>query len=99
MTAEEMHAQLMEVGRKLGLPKHWELDLIEHDLAALQDMQTKGLTKFWWRLRQCGTQFSSHSEAYARLGWDAEQDHCYAGDLATGSLKLLPTPIRPGVRK
>lgn len=98
MTPQEMHKLLVDKGTQVGLPKNYKNDLLVHDLESLLTMEHKGLTKFWWRLRESGTQFSSHSENYARLGWDDEQAHCYLGDMATGTLELLPTPTEKRIR-
>jgi hypothetical protein len=98
MTAEQMHAKMIETAAAVGLPNHYRNDLLVHDLAALHAMEQTGAKRFWWRLRDCGTQFSSHSERYARMGWDDEQQYCYYGDLETGELTLLPTPAAKTTR-
>jgi hypothetical protein len=98
ITPQEMHEKMLAIAATLGLPKHYQNDLLFHDLEALCDMRAAGKTRFWWRLRECGTQFSSHSESYARMAWSNEQGHCYFGDLATGELRLLPVPAERRVR-
>jgi hypothetical protein len=98
MTPQEMHAQMLDAAQAVALPKHYRNDLLVHDLTALHEMEAKGLTTFWWRLRECGTQFSAESEHMARMGWNDEQAHCYFGDLATGKLRLLHPPASKGVR-
>ncbi len=87
--AETLHNLMLEESAKTGLPQHFKRDLTFHDLEALNRMESEGKTVFYWRLRESGTQFSSHSEHYARLGWDDEQEHCYKGDLSNGTLAKL----------
>ena len=89
MTVQEMHKLMLAESAIVGQPTYYVNDLLVHDLQALYDMEQKGLIRFWWRIRECGTQFSSHSEHYMRLGFDNEQEHAYFGDLSLGALTKL----------
>jgi len=87
-----MHKLMLAEAEKVGLPRHYRNDLLVHDLNCIREMESKGMSRFWWRLRECGTQFSSHSEKYVRIGWDAEQDFTYVCDIDAGTIERLPYP-------
>lgn len=88
MTPETMHKALVAVAESFGLPHAFKRDLYEHDYVCLCEMVRMGRTKFWWKVYDCGTHFSSNRESYVRMGKD-EQEHTYQGDLVTGQLVKL----------
>ena len=90
---EAMHYKMLAIAIEVGLPKFYQDDLLVHDLYSLSELDNNEESEFYWRLRECGTQFST-SEHMARYGWDNEQEYCYHGNLKTGELTKLPLPSK-----